>query len=286
MTFDKGELPCCPLRVGFISSLLKPMNIMHRCMCLCNNNSDDDNDNTIGHSSRFSWSPLCATNYLQHTHPCDQGAVRCKSTLQVLFACNMVFSMYCRPAYLFVFDSINTEISPQYGSLRIFLDILTDSSRNNGNHSVNKFGVVASEIDCQALMELPFIDICMSRAISRAEVYARSRMTAQPHDRLWSHMVCTSLQAISEAEVYVWSTIFRLRSGHCQLLAHLNRLKISYSDECPCNTVPHILQSCLTYDALRRQTWPSPVDAHRKLWGPVETLRQTADFALLTGLKI
>ena len=36
----------------------------------------------------------------------------------------------------------------------------------------------------------------------------------------------------------------------------------------------------------RRQTWPSPVDAHRKLWGPAETLRQTADFALLTGLKI
>ena len=37
---------------------------------------------------------------------------------------------------------------------------------------------------------------------------------------------------------------------------------------------------------MRRQTWPSPVDAHRKLWRPVETLRQTADFVLLTGLKI
>ena len=24
---------------------------------------------------------------------------------------------------------------------------------------------------------------------------------------------------------------------------------------------------------LRRQTWPSPVDAHKKLWGPVEALR-------------
>ena len=28
------------------------------------------------------------------------------------------------------------------------------------------------------------------------------------------------------------------------------------------------------------------VEAHRKLWGLVETLRQTADFTLLTGLKI
>ena len=31
------------------------------------------------------------------------------------------------------------------------------------------------------------------------------------------------------------------------------------------------------FDALRRKTWPSPVVAHRKLWGPVATLQQTAD---------
>ena len=85
-------------------------------------------------------------------------------------------------------------------------------------------------------------------------------------------------------------TIFRLRTGHCQLLSHLHRLKISHSDECPNSTGPqtpnHILQSCPTFDDLRRQTWPSPVEAYRKLWGPVETLRQTVDSALLTGLKI
>ena len=85
-------------------------------------------------------------------------------------------------------------------------------------------------------------------------------------------------------------TIFGLRTGHCQLLFHLHRLVSSHSDECPCGTGPqapnYILQSCPTFDALRRQTWPCPVDAHRKLWGPVETLRQTADFALLTGLKL
>ena len=85
-------------------------------------------------------------------------------------------------------------------------------------------------------------------------------------------------------------TTFRLRIEHCQLLSHLRRLKISHSDECPFGTGPqtpnHTLQSCPTFDDLRRQTWPSPVDAHRKLWGPVETLRHTADFALLTGPKI
>ena len=49
------------------------------------------------------------------------------------------------------------------------------------------------------------------------------------------------------------------------------------SRDCPVNPI---------FDALRRQTWPSPADAHRGLWGPVETLRQTVDFALLTGLMI
>ena len=66
--------------------------------------------------------------------------------------------------------------------------------------------------------------------------------------------------------------------------------KFSHSDECPCGTglqTPnHILQSCPTFDASRCQTWPSPVDGHRKLSGPVETLPQTADFALLTRLKM
>ena len=54
-------------------------------------------------------------------------------------------------------------------------------------------------------------------------------------------------------------TIFSLRTGHCQLLAHLHRLNISHSDECSCGSGPqtpnHILQSCLTFEALRRHTW-------------------------------
>ena len=54
------------------------------------------------------------------------------------------------------------------------------------------------------------------------------------------------------------STIFRLRTGHCQLLSHLHRLNIPNSDECPCGTGPqipnHILQSYPIFDALRRQT--------------------------------
>ena len=80
-------------------------------------------------------------------------------------------------------------------------------------------------------------------------------------------------------------TIFRLRTGHCQLLSHLHRLKISHLDKCPCGTGPQTpTTSCSP--APPSTLWDaSLVDAHRKLWGPVDTLRQTADFALLTRLK-
>ena len=96
--------------------------------------------------------------------------------------------------------------------------------------------------------------------------------------------------SIHQLDTAAQVTIFRLRTGQCQLLSHLHRLKISHSDQCPSGTCPqtpnHILQSCPTFDDLRRQTWPSPVEAHRKLWGPADALWETVDFALLTRLKI
>ena len=83
-------------------------------------------------------------------------------------------------------------------------------------------------------------------------------------------------------------TIFRLRTEHCQNSSPTStenfvfrRMSMWHRSSTP----NHILQSCPLFDDLRRQTWPSLVDAHRKLWGPVEALRQTVDFALLTGLK-
>ena len=40
-----------------------------------------------------------------------------------------------------------------------------------------------------------------------------------------------------------------------------------------------VLQSCPTFDTLRRQAWPSATDLHEKLWGSAGSLRRTADFA-------
>ena len=65
--------------------------------------------------------------------------------------------------------------------------------------------------------------------------------------------------------------IFRLSTGHCQLLSHLYRLNISHTDECPCGTGPqnpaHVLQSCTTFDSLRREFWSGAVELQEKLWG-------------------
>ena len=84
--------------------------------------------------------------------------------------------------------------------------------------------------------------------------------------------------------------IFRLRTGHCRLLAHLHKLKISQTDECPCGSGPqtpqHILQACPTYNDLRRQTWPTAMGLEEKLWGPTESLRRTANFVQDTNLTI
>ena len=108
-----------------------------------------------------------------------------------------------------------------------------------------------------------------------AKTILRNNFRTERRQRLG---IGTEEDSIHQLDRAAQVTIFRLSTGHCQLLSHLH----SAGPQTP----KHTLQSCPTFDSLRRQTWPSPVDAHRKLWGPAETLRQTVDFALLTGLKI
>ena len=77
-------------------------------------------------------------------------------------------------------------------------------------------------------------------------------------------------------------TIFSLRTGHCQLLSHIHRLKNSHSDEYPwgtgLQTSNHILQSCPTFDALRRPqeglgtSWDTAADCWLRLTHRTEDL--------------
>ena len=146
-----------------------------------------------------------------------------------------------------------------------------------GNEEANKLSKMGSKLEQSA----------HPMSYSKAKTILRNNFGMEWRQRL---DIRTEEDNIHQLDRTAQVTIFRLRTGHCQLLSHLHRLKISHSDKCPCSTGPQtsnqILQSCPTFDTLRGKTWPSPVDAHRKLWEPDETLRQTADFALPTGLKI
>ena len=86
------------------------------------------------------------------------------------------------------------------------------------------------------------------------------------------------------------TTIFRLRTGHCGLSAHLKRIGISDTSLCECGqadqTPDHILQSCPKYAERRQLTWLQGADLATKLWGSAENLYQTAGFVASTGLKI
>ena len=86
------------------------------------------------------------------------------------------------------------------------------------------------------------------------------------------------------------TTIFRLRTGHCGLSAHLKRIGISDTSLCECEqadqTPDHVLQSCPKYAERRQLTWPQGADLTTKLWGSAEDLYRTAGFVASTGLKI
>ena len=85
--------------------------------------------------------------------------------------------------------------------------------------------------------------------------------------------------------------IIRLRTGHNRLNHHLfTKLKIGTTDLCPCQTgsmtAEHLLQTCPLHNTLRDQTWRRGTPLHRKLYGSLEDLRQTAAFTEMTGATI
>ena len=86
------------------------------------------------------------------------------------------------------------------------------------------------------------------------------------------------------------TTIFRLRTGHYSLSAHLKRIGISDTSLCECGqadqTPDHVLQSCPKYAERRQLTWLQGADLVTKLWGSAEDLYQTAGFVASTRLKI
>ena len=81
--------------------------------------------------------------------------------------------------------------------------------------------------------------------------------------------------------------MFRLRTGHCGLLAHLFRVRRLPTDSgTGVQDVNHLLQTCPTFKELRQAYWPEEVDLSTKLWGPPEALLTTTGYAAATKLQI
>ena len=100
----------------------------------------------------------------------------------------------------------------------------------------------------------------------------------------------THLDPIWRLERAQQTTIFRLRTGHCGLSAHLKRTGISDTSLCECGqadqTPDQVLQSCPKYAERRQLTWPHGADLATKLWDSAEDLYRTDGFVPSTGLKI
>ena len=84
---------------------------------------------------------------------------------------------------------------------------------------------------------------------------------------------------ITNLNRYDQVTIFRLRTGHCQLASHLYKMKLSdQTNECPCGTsiqtVEHIIQDCPNYQEQRKDIWEEEVYLQTKLWGSAADLRE------------
>ena len=86
------------------------------------------------------------------------------------------------------------------------------------------------------------------------------------------------------------TTIFRLRTGHCRLRAHMYRMGLSDTPDCQCGTAQqtpeHILQTCPNHQEARVQHWPEHKTVQQKLWGNKENLANTSNFLCSTGLEV
>ena len=76
--------------------------------------------------------------------------------------------------------------------------------------------------------------------------------------------------------------IFRLRTGHNRMNAHMKRINLTQSDFCPCGNAPmtpdHILQDCQNFIQVRRSLWPQQTPLRTKLFGDLRALQRTAKF--------
>ena len=81
-------------------------------------------------------------------------------------------------------------------------------------------------------------------------------------------------------------TIFRLRSRHIPLNAHLKRIGVKPNSECPLcgcpeETVEHHFFECPALDDLRNELLPPDPDTENTLYGPATQLRDSHTYHVM-----
>ena len=86
------------------------------------------------------------------------------------------------------------------------------------------------------------------------------------------------------------TAIFRLRTGHCRLSAHMYRMGRANSPDCPCGsgnqTPEHILEECTNHKVDRKKYCPRGTPLQTKLWGMAKELLTTANFVKDSHLNV
>ena len=180
----------------------------------------------------------------------------CPTNTVFLTDCRSILQSLQSPGGDQIFSNIRQELSLLKNKTSVTLQWIPSHCGVGGNEEADRLSKMGSKLE-QSARPISY---------SEAKTSLRNNFRTESRQRL---DIGTEVDGIHQLDKAAKVTIFSLRTGHCQLLPHLHRLKSSHSDECPCGTGPqtlnHILQSCPTFDTLRRQIWPSPVDAHRKL---------------------
>ena len=171
--------------------------------------------------------------------------------------CRSILQSLQSPGGEQIFSNIRQELSLLKNKTSVTLQWIPSHCGVGGNEEADRLSKMGSQLEQSA----------QPMSYSEPKTILRNSFRMEWQQRL---DIGAEEESIHQLDRAAQVTTFRLRTGHRQLLSHIHGLKNSHSDECPCGTGPqtpnHILQSCPTFNDLRRQAWPSPVGVHRKLW--------------------
>ena len=124
-----------------------------------------------------------------------------------------------------IFSNIRQELSLLNNKTSVTLQWIPSHCGVGGNEEADLLSKMGSKLEQTA----------QPMSYSEAKTILRNNFRTEWQQRL---DIGTEEDSIHQLDRAAQVTIFRLRTGHCQLLSRLHRLNISHSDECPCGTGP------------------------------------------------